>query len=71
MFGTGVQPGTLYINSIKWHNQTFENVHSAKYLRITTTDNMDWSQHVSEISFKATKTLGFLRRNLTFAPRST
>ena len=32
---------------------------------ITITDNMDWGQHVSEIS------LGFLRRNLAFAPRST
>ena len=50
-------------------NQTLENVQSAKYLGITITDNMDWGQHVSEIS--ATKTLGFLRRNLAFAPRST
>ena len=32
---------------------------------------MDWGQHVSEFSSKATKTLGFLRRNLAFAPRST
>ena len=32
---------------------------------------MDWGQHVSEISSKATKTLGFHRRNLAFAPRST
>ena len=32
---------------------------------------MGWGQHVSEISSKATKTLGFLRRNLAFAPRST
>ena len=48
-----------------------ENVQSAKYLSITITDNMDWGQHVSEISSKATKTLGFLRRNLAFAPRST
>ena len=31
---------------------------------------MDWGQHVSKISSKATKTLGFLRRNLAFAPRS-
>ena len=53
------------------HNQTLENVQSAKYLGITITDNMDWGQHVSEISSKATKTLGFLRRNLAFAPRST
>ena len=28
-------------------------------------------QYISEISSKATKTLGFLRRNLAFAPRST
>ena len=53
------------------HNQTLENVQTAKYLGITITDNMDWGQHVSEISSKATKTLGFLRRNLAFAPRST
>ena len=32
---------------------------------------MDWGQRISEISSKATKTLGFLRRNLIFAPRST
>ena len=53
------------------HKQTLENVQSAKYLGITITDDMDWGQHVSEISSKATKTLGFLRRNLAFAPRST
>ena len=29
------------------------------------------SQHISEISVKATKTMGFLRRNLAFAPRHT
>ena len=32
---------------------------------------MDWGQHISEISSKATKTLCFLRCNLAFAPRST
>ena len=32
---------------------------------------MNWGQHISEISSKVTKTLGFLRRNLAFAPRST
>ena len=53
------------------HNQTLENVQSAKYLGITISDNMDWGQHISEISSKETKTLGFLRRNLAFAPKST
>ena len=48
-----------------------ENVQSTKYLGITISDNMDWGQHISEISSKATKTLSFLRRNLAFAPRST
>ena len=32
---------------------------------------MDWGQHISDISSKATKTLDFLRRNLALAPRST
>ena len=32
---------------------------------------MEWGQHVLEISSKATKTLGFLRRNLAFAPKRT
>ena len=53
------------------HNQTLEIVHWAKHLGITITDNMDWGQHVSEISSKAPKSLGFLRRNLAFAPRRT
>ena len=53
------------------HNQTLENVQSAKYLGTTISDNMEWGQHISEISSKATKTLGFLHRNWAFAPRST
>ena len=28
------------------HNQTLENVQSAKYLGITISDNMDWGQHI-------------------------
>ena len=46
-------------------------VQSAKYLGLTITDNLDWGQHVSEISCKATKTMGFLQRNLALAPRHT
>ena len=44
---------------------------SAKYLGITISDDFDWGQHISEISSKALKTLGFLQRNLAFAPRHT
>ena len=35
------------------------------------TDDLNWGQHISEISCKATKTLGFLRRYLALAPRHT
>ena len=59
------------IHDYTLHQQTLENVQSAKYLGITITENMDWGQHISDISSKATKTLGFLRRNMAFAPRST
>ena len=53
------------------HQQRLEQVQSAKYLGITISDDLDWGQHISEISSKATKTLGFLWRNLAFAPRHT
>ena len=36
------------------HQQTLEQVESAKYLGITITDNLEWGQHVSEISSIAT-----------------
>ena len=45
--------------------QKLEQVQSAKYLGITISDDFDWGQHISEISCKATKTLGFLHRNFT------
>ena len=53
------------------HQQKLEQVQSAKYLGLTITDNLDWGQHVSEISCKETKTMGFLLRNLALAPRHT
>ena len=53
------------------HQQILEQVQSAKYLGITITDDLDWGQHISEITSKATRTLGFLRSNLAFAPRQT
>ena len=53
------------------NQQRLEQVQSAKYLGITISDDLDWGQHISEISNKATKTLGFLWCNLAFAPRHT
>ena len=48
-----------------------ENVQSAKYLCMSITDNMDWVHMSQKFLPKTTKTLGFLRRNLAFVPRST
>ena len=57
--------------SYSLHEQTLEQVRSAKYLGLTITDDLEWGQHISEISCKATKTFCFLRRNLALAPRHT
>ena len=64
-------PSNLIHFNYSLHQQTLEQVQSAKYLGITSTDDLEWGQHVAEISSKATKTLGFLRRNLAVATRHT
>ena len=53
------------------HQQTLEQIQFAKYLGLTITKDLDWGQHISEITCKATKTLGFLRRSLALAPMHT
>ena len=59
------------IHDYALHNPVLENVPSAKYLGITVTDDLDWSQHINNVTSKATKTLGFIRRNLTLATKET
>ena len=39
--------------------QGLERVQSARCLGLAITDDLDWGQHISEISAKATKTMGF------------
>ena len=53
------------------HKQKLKQVQSAKYLGIIITDNLNLGQHISEISSKATKTMGYLRCNLALARRHT
>ena len=59
------------IRDYSLHNQVLENVPSAKYLGITITDDLDWGQHINNVTSNATETLGFLRPNLTMAPKET
>ena len=57
-------PSNQILFNYSLHQQTLEQVEAAKYLGITITDNLEWGQHVSEISSEATK-------NLALAPRHT
>ena len=49
------------INSIK-------QVSSAKYLGVTINEKLQWAEHISNITKKASATLGFLHRNLNRCP---
>jgi hypothetical protein len=45
-------------------------VTSAKYLGVTITDKVNWSQHIDSITNNANRTLGFLRRYLKISSLS-
>ena len=46
------------------HGHTLEAVDSGKYLGLTISDDFSWHRHVDAVAAKASRTLGFLRRNL-------
>ena len=46
------------------HGQTLEVVDSGKYLGVTISDDLSWHKHVDTVAAKASRTQGFLRRNL-------
>ena len=45
-------------------------LYSAKYLGITLTNNLSWSEHITKITSKANSTRAFLQRNLSQCQRS-
>ena len=53
------------------HNQKLEKVSSTKYLGVTLQNDLKFDQHIDNISGKANKMLGLLRRNLRSAPKTT
>ena len=59
------------IHDYSLQNQVLENVSCAKHLGITVTDDLDWGQHINNVTSKAARTLGFLRQILTLAPKET
>ena len=46
------------------HGQILETVSQAKYLGITITSDLRWNAHINNMSLKANRSLGFLRRNI-------
>ena len=48
-----------------------EDVKEAKYLGLTLSSNLTWNTHIGNITSKANKLLGFLRRNLKIRNEST
>ena len=50
---------------------TLESVQTAKYLGVTLSSNMSWEPHINNITTKANKILGFLRRNLQIKQEET
>ena len=50
--------------------EIIEEVNQAKYLGVTLTSELNWSTHIDITTNKTNSTLGFLRRNLRYSPKS-
>ena len=52
-------------SNYKLHGHTLEVVDSGKYLGVSMSSDLSWHTHIDTTKAKASKTLGFLRRNLS------
>ena len=50
------------------HDQVLETTDASKYLGVTISNDLSWSKHVDAVAAKASRTVGFLRRNLSSCP---
>lgn len=49
------------------NNTALQQVESYRYLGVEITDNLNWSKHITSLSASVSRSLGFIRRSLTFA----
>ena len=54
-----------------YYDRALEAVNITKYLGIHLSEDLRWNEHVRNISNKANKTLGFLKRNLRHCSAAT
>ena len=52
------------IHNYTLHGKVLEAVETAKYLGVSLTSDLRWNSHITNITNKGNRTLGFLRRNL-------
>ena len=58
------RPKHKLVHSYTLHNQNLSETDSAKYLGLTITSDLQWNQHINNVTNKANSILGLLRRNL-------
>jgi hypothetical protein len=51
------------------HNHILEVTKDSKYLGVTFSSDLSWTSHINNISAKANRTIGFLRRNMHSYPK--
>jgi hypothetical protein len=51
------------------HNQVLEVAKDSKYLGVTISNDLSWANHISNITAKANRTIGFLRHNIHACPK--
>ena len=60
-----------YVYDYQLKGQALVSLHSVKYFREYLSDDLLGNEHVNNISNKANKSFGFLKRNLRYYPRKT
>jgi len=59
------------VNKYKIQNNEIKEVSHAKYLGVTISHNLTWSEHIKQVTSKANRTKGFLQLNLPNCPPET